>query len=64
MKKDDPSRFKIALISASWLMTIIVCSICYLSLQPGVENNKALFLLGGGFSVGCAAIFGLLKRHG
>jgi hypothetical protein len=62
MKGNDPLSFKMALISASWLMTMITVAIFYMSSHIGSDSNRVLYLFGGGFSAGCAAIFGLLRK--
>ena len=62
MKETNPFLFKMALISASWLMTMIIASICYVASHSSGDATKVLYLFGGGFSAGCAAIFGLLRK--
>jgi hypothetical protein len=62
MRDNNPLSFKMTLISASWLITIITIALCYLSTHGEGDSTKGMYLLGGGFSAGCAAIFGLLRK--
>jgi hypothetical protein len=63
MRQNDPSRLRLTLAGALLLMAMIIWSICYLATTAIADKSTILVLLGGGFSAGCAAIFGLLRRN-